>query len=432
MFDSLKEFHNLLGELRTVNNRNEKINILKKYPLCKNLLLATLDVSQQYYITSRDVRNSHPQDNFSVTKDIFKLLNMLTTRTLTGHIAVLFLSAFILEHKEYEETIYCILDKNLRAKVTPAMVNEAFPGLLYIFKVQQPIRYNKDTPLDFYKQKFYACQQTDGPRCIAVKKYGEVTLYTLKGAVRKNVNKVKKALESMERDNFVLDGELCLVDRRGRENYNTIHAVINRKADFERVRFVTHDILSIDAFFSGRGSIPFEDRLKDLNSICELKDRKEFHLGLMPYAFVNNEKCFEELKLIAVQAHWQGLILREDVPYVAQRTKHLLKVRKFFIRECKVLSVHNGKCGYEERKGKSKTKYFVISTLKEMMIHVEVKIFDQRVHVKRGFSTEERMHYRYKHKELLGKTISVSFEVVSSKGKEIMVISPHFRGVVKN
>jgi ATP-dependent DNA ligase len=62
-----------------------------------------------------------------------------------------------------------------------------------------------------------ASRKLDGVRCLAVVNYeGECTLYSRMGKELTTLNKVKEAIEATGVINYVFDGEICLVDEKGR------------------------------------------------------------------------------------------------------------------------------------------------------------------------------------------------------------------------
>ena len=112
----LKDLQTMVDELNTTNSTNEKKEILKKYPQCKEMLRWVYNPYTKFWVTSELLKKRKDLTSDEVYQDITILLHMLNGRRITGHDAISAVNAFIEANKEYEELIYCIIDKNLKTR----------------------------------------------------------------------------------------------------------------------------------------------------------------------------------------------------------------------------------------------------------------------------------------------------------------------------
>ena len=108
----------------------------------------------------------------------------------------------------------------------------------------------------------------------------------------------------------------------------------------------------------------------------------------------------------AIEKHWEGLVLRGDVPYEGRRSNAMLKLRptqeaEYIVREAVVSQMRLPLEGhYEERPALSRT-----SPSHHADIVIEHK--GEPVSVGSGFSAAQRLHYGAHPDELRGKAVTV-------------------------
>ena len=137
------------------------------------------------------------------------------------------------------------------------------------------------------------------------------------------------------------------------------------------------------------------------------------------------EETFASLQEDVEKYGWEGLILRHDVSYEGKRTKNLLKVKKFFDAEYKVIGIENDTMTFSE-KGKGQITY-------ETMKSVLIKHKGQTVNVGSGWSREQRDLYYKSPEKIIGKTITVQyFEETTNKQGTISLRFPTVKFVYEN
>ena len=158
-----------------------------------------------------------------------------------------------------EKLVYRIIDKNLEIRVGAKVLNKAIPGLIPEFNVALAQKYEPklasfgEDSLDTW----YASRKLDGVRCLAVvDDRGICKLYSRTGKEFTTLNKIKEAIETTNVVNTVFDGEVCLVDKNGDEDFQSVMRELKRKDhQIENPVFMMFDMIHKTVFDSG-GSRP--------------------------------------------------------------------------------------------------------------------------------------------------------------------------------
>jgi len=403
-YDEIQEF---VDKLKSTNSTNDKIAIIKEYKdeyKITQLLKYTYSPFKQFHVTSANLKKNKDikRDGYQSTS-LFYLLDALSKRTITGHDAIGSVNSFIESHPGCEQLIHCVIDKNLKTRTGADLINKAIPGCVPTFKVALANSYDKQKgKVDFNKQKWFASQKLDGVRCLAiVDEKGKCNFYSRQGKTFDTLNVLRDEIESLNLCNMVFDGEVCLMDKSGAEDFQGIMKEIKRKDHtIESPKYKVFDYLLLDEFDNQTSPRKLSERLTCFNLISDAFAEKLNCINLLAQWKVESEEHFQELAELATKNNWEGLILRKDSEYKGKRSNDLLKVKKFFDEEYVVKSVEtaihriivNGKEVEEEMLGS---------------VIIEHKGCD--VGVGSGFDQEERRKY-FKNPELIvGKTITVQY-----------------------
>ena len=403
-YDEVQEF---VDRLKSTNSTNDKIAIIKEYKdvyKIEKLLKYTYSPFKQFHVTSANLKKNKDikKDGYQ-SASLFYLLDALSNRTITGHDAIGHVNSFVEAHPGCEELIHCVIDKNLKTRTGADLINKAIPGCVPTFKVALANSYDKQKgKVNFNTQTWFASQKLDGVRCLAiVDEKGKCNFYSRQGKTFDTLNVLRDEIESLNLCNMVFDGEVCLMDESGAEDFQGIMKEIKRKEHtIQNPKYKVFDYLLLDEFDNQTSPRKLSDRLTCFNAIYNTFTEKLNSINLLEQWKVKSEEHFQELAELATKNNWEGLILRKDSEYKGKRSNDLLKVKKFFDEEYVVKSVEtavhriivNGKEVEEEMLGS---------------VIIEHKGCD--VGVGSGFDQEERRKY-FKNPELIiGKTITVQY-----------------------
>ena len=406
----LKEF---VEQMRATSSSLDKVEILKKQSdFIKKVLEYTYNPYKQYYVTSKTCKkNSDLCDPNKIHDTIFDLLDDLTNRVYTGHDAIAMVNSFVLQNDGYEELIYSIIDKDLKTRTGAKVINKAFPNLIPEFNVALAQTYEPKLASfgEGYSETWYASRKLDGVRCLAVvDEMGECTLYSRMGKEFTTLNKIKYAIEATGIINYVFDGEICLLDKDGNEDFQSVMKELRRKDhQIENPTFMIFDMIHKTEFDKGKSTDILSERLHTLRTwLGPRYDTKET-LRYLDQAVITDERHFDMWNQMASDNNWEGFMLRKDTFYEGKRSKNLLKVKKFFDAEYEVL-------GWDVdthevvRDGKSVSM--------TMLSQVWIEHKNHLVKVGSGFSQEQRLQYM--DGSIVGKTITVQYfeETANDKG----------------
>ena len=370
---TLQAVKNFSQELQATSSSNEKIEIIKSYSqnkwLCQ-VLQYVYSPYMQFGVTSDNCKKRHDLCDSDDLYLLFDLLDDLSNRVLTGHAAISAVNGFVLANKKYEDIIYNIIDKDLKTRAGASLINKAIPGLIPQFKVALAEAI-KDMP-DFENEEWFGSRKLDGVRCI-IRKEGDTTkAYSRQGKEFETLGNLINEVNKIEGD-FVLDGEVCIVDDNGNENFQDIMKQIRRKK---------HTIVNPKMFVF--------DMLTLNENIIEVLDQD----------FIPNVKYFNHLNDEAIAAGHEGIMIRNNVGYKGKRSKDILKVKQMHDAEYKVIDAVNGDMRIVED-GVEKT----IPCLSNIVIEHK----GNKVGVGSGFTLEQRKEYHKDHSKILGKIVTVQY-----------------------
>ena len=388
-----------IDDMRSTSSSTEKVGIIKEAsPYAHKALEYAYNPYKQYYVTSKTcIKNSHLKQVHSL--DLFEVLDKLSNREVTGHDAIKLVNGLD------DESIYKIIDKDLGIRAGAKVINKAIPNLIPTFSVALAKEYDSCD----WKDGWYASRKLDGVRCLAVvNNEGECTLYSRMGKELTTLNKVKTAIEATGIVSVVFDGEICLVDEKGNEDFQGIMKQLRRKNhQIENPAYMIFDMLDINEFNNQKGDIILSERLRTLRSWLQGRFIDNTILRYTDQTQITDDNHFNYWSELSSKEGWEGVMLRKDVSYEGKRTKNLVKVKKFFDAEYEVVDYDND--DHEVvRDGKSETI--------KMLAQVWIKHKGHRVKVGSGWSQEQRLQYM--DGSIVGKIITVRYfeETFNQKG----------------
>ena len=398
----------MVRDLRATSSTIDKQGIIEDYcninnvgaSFTKKILLYTYHPLWQYNVTSDNLKKKNQLKAKNSYKNFFDLLDDLKGRAITGHDAIGSVNAFVDKFPEYEELIHCIIDKDLKTRAGDKIINKAIPDHIPEFSVALADKY--DPNIVDWKDGWYVSRKIDGARCVAiVDSNGNATFYSRTGKEFDTLGVIAGGIKALGITNIVFDGELCLVDEDGNEDFQGIMKQLKKKDHtIPNPSYKIFDMISHDEFYSKKGQAnkAYSHRLNNLKEV--MKNNTCPCLSVLEQDKIKNDDHFAEWVAKANTNSWEGLMLRADEPYKGKRSKDLLKYKSFSDDEYEVVDVEMGPFRYVKNGAECE---------ETMLSCVTIMHKDHAVRVGSGFSIEQRQDF-YKHpKKILGKIITVQY-----------------------
>ncbi len=399
-YGTLERLAEMVADLNATNSKTDKAKKLANYPECRDLLRYTYDSFRTYGVTPDMLAKNAGLVKDPGAESFTDLLDALAARRTTGHDAIARVNGYIATHPSERDMVLCVLDRNLKLRIDEKTINKVFPGCVPTFDVALANKYSDINPdkLDVFDGTFYVSTKIDGLRCIAmVDAAGECKFYSRAGNEFTSLSKVKVELEKLNLRNVVFDGEICIIEPDGRENFSRAQSEIKKKdRQVESPRYLIFDCLPLQDFLDKRSEIKLSDRLATAKQFIPVGN--EF-MRVLEQTILTQES-FTRLKDEAEKNKWEGLIFRKNGPYQGKRSNDMLKFKKFHDAEYEVVGTE------------SDTIRRIVNgkdTSEVMMSKAVIVHKGTQVGVGSGWSMEQRIAFHKDPKLIVGKTITVQY-----------------------
>jgi DNA ligase-1 len=399
----LNYLQSFLNEMNKSSSGNYKIATICKHAdseFLKKIFNYTYNPFKKYGVHTKVlIKNSHLIAPENLYPNLFQLLDDLAENNLTGHAAIQAVNSFTNElPTDLQKIIHYILDRDLRMGASISSVLKIHPNIIPVFKVALAHPYSPSR-VDFVKEEWYGSRKLDGVRCICRKEGNTVTFYSRNGKEFETLGRIADDIKKIP-GNFILDGEVCMVDENGKEDFQGIMKQFRKKDHtIQNPKFLVFDCLTIEEFDNHKGTDKLADRLQrpTMNSISVGNFNT---LTIVEQVQINTEEEFTEMAKDAELNGYEGIMVRKNIGYEGTRSHSLLKVKKFHDAEYTVLECVNGTIRWTENGQQVE---------KECLSSIIVEHKGYRVSVGSGFSKEQREYYLNRHDELIGKTATIQY-----------------------
>lgn len=415
--------YDFVEQSNSTNSNTDKLNVLKEYTqykVVRKALVYTYDTFKQYGVTSKNCKKRSDlvaPENFY--NDFFSLLDDLDDRNITGHSAIQAVNAYVKANIEFEEIIWNILDRNLKTRSTTSMINKVVPGLIPTFDVALANAYNDKTAKKVdWNDNWYVSRKLDGVRCLTIiDANGGVKFFSRAGKPFLTLDNLKPSIYKLGLKNMVLDGEICMTDENGDEDFQSIIKEIKRKDHtIDNPHYFIFDMLTLKEFTNQVSETTVGYRLEQAKILID----NDKYISLLNQR-LGSDQILETMMEESKNGGWEGLMLRKDDTYKGKRSNDILKVKKFYDDEYVVVDLENA------------VNRVIINgkEIEELMLkNVIIEHKGNRVQVGSGFTHEQKRYYFENPNEILGKTITVQyFETTKNERGEESLRFPVMKGI---
>ena len=210
----------------------------------KTIFDDTYNTDRQYYIKKLELSFDKFDeltivDNYNI---FHEGLNKLNNREITGNAAITYITDIITKYNVEDQIVLLrILQRNLKIGLSYDSFLDVIGERKSKFEVALAENLNKVKNVNPIDGTYFISRKLDGVRCICyVNKYidnGEQNL-DIKFLSRQNkefttlsnlIEPIKKLMEKVNINEWILDGEICMMDDDGNENFSNLMKEITRK-----------------------------------------------------------------------------------------------------------------------------------------------------------------------------------------------------------
>lgn len=406
----MKEVIKLFEQIRNTSSLNEKSEIIKKNKenkLFKKCLKFLLDNNVTTGISTAKLhKHVEPETELdpmclSVRSSFEDVMNYLKKNNTGKDCDIYEIQCFLSGHEDDRDFYEQMITKKYRLGADAKLINKTIPGFILTFNVQL------GTPIDKCKLKgdeyIYITRKLNGTRCLWV---GD-RFMTRQGKEYIGLDHIKADLIALGYENMFIDGELLY---KNEENLTDSEAfqkgtgiAMSKDMNKMQLKFVVFDMFPLEEFWNGKSKETYSRRRLLLGGLEEtIGDMVDFQDYAPSVEVVeelyNGTEHSEIWKWLdyAEQHDWEGIMINLDTPYECKRTKNLIKVKRFYTYDLRVV-------GVEEGTGRNKG----------VLGSFIVKYKENTVNVGTGFTDEQRKHFWEHRDEMIGKIIEVKYKEVT-------------------
>ena len=382
-------------EILAENKENECLRLFLKYLL--NPFLIT-GISAKKISKETDKPPSRQFSGFHELMEYIYANNTGSDETIAN--IRQFLSAQELQMKDFYASI---ITKSARIGCDGKSVNKAF-GEEFIpqWEVQQAYNMEK-SPLK-KGEWFSLTQKLNGVRGT----YFEGKIISRQGKEFTGLEHITDSIARLfsEPDSIVLDGELVRHNPEGisdNENFRIGTGILSADdGDKESIRFIIFDILPKNEFLTGESELTYKDRLDSIKALGAKADELGLdHLSQVEVLYSGDDDTqIDHFLDIMVSQDKEGLMLNRDRKYFRKRHNGILKVKRFYTIDLRVLALEEGSGRLSGKLGAFVVDYKGNS-----------------VNVGSGMSDEQRDEYWKNKESLIGRVVEVKYKEESSDKK---------------
>lgn len=407
----------LVSELNKSNSSTDKVNALKQFDDCKQLLKYVYDTNiYQYGVTADNVIKlwESPSVASIASSEKFEhntlihLLSDLNNRSITGHRAVAAIMVFISKNPEYKQLILNAIDRNLEIRIGAPLINRVFPGLISEFNVSLGVSLSDYDPnrtkLDFSKNQFFASRKLDGVRTVAlIDGNGDITIKSRSGKEYLTLDLIKEQLKTLNLRNVVIDGECCLLNPDGTDNFQGMMKEIRKKNHtVQNAAYRCFDILSLDDFYRGTTTTKFSVRIENLRNTIS---GKLPNVDMIEQRLITSWKDVDDFQKEALDNDWEGLVLRKNDVYRGKRSNDLIKVKQFNECELVITGIETGPFRVIKYR-QDGTSY---EETEEVVTNLQSTYQGYPINIGSGLSIDSRRLFKQQPSLIVGKTVTVKY-----------------------
>jgi DNA ligase-1 len=415
--------YDICKEFQSTSSTIEKQNLLQRYEsnkLFKEVLKFLLDPMVVTGISKKKIDKNVRivyHETESGDYDLLDLLDYVKAHNTGADDNIAFVQWYIntlTNNEDLQSFLKSIITKSLKLGVDVKTVNKVYgKDFIPVLNVMLGTSVEKcKIPEGTW---FAISQKLNGSRCF----YYKGKLYTRQGKIYTGCEHIIKDIERINNHYFedenawVYDGELILKDSSlsDSEAFQKGVGIANSdKENKEELKLVIFDTIPTDEFEEGQSRSTYWARKVLLNGYARnIKELNLSNIEVVPmfYEGIDQSEIWKWLDY-AEENDMEGIMINLDTPYECKRTKNLIKVKKFYTLDLKVVDAVGGD-----------------GRLKGTLGALVVDYKGNTVNVGSGFSDEQRKEFWENRDSMIGRVIEVKYKEIT-KNKDTGLESLQF------
>jgi DNA ligase-1 len=401
----MEEVIRIFKQIQETSGKNDKESIIRKNKdneLFKKCLVFLLDGNITTGISKAKIEKALPDWSDRSFKDMFDLMEYLETNNTGRDIDISNVQRFVnMTNSDYSDFIKGIVTKSIKLGVDYKTVNKAIPNLIETWEVQLGSGFDK---LKLKKDEWFSLsQKLNGNRC----SFYNGRLISRQGKVFKGFQHIINDIIACGLENKFIDGELIRKNTDGLsdgENFRIGTGIINSDAETkEEIKLVIFDTFAAEQIKNKVSDctykIRYENNIKPLREEIEKKNLHNIEVVKVVYQGTDQSQINKWLDY-AVEHDWEGLMINKDATYKCKRTTDLIKVKRFYTMDLRVVDVLEGD-----------------GRLQGTLGALVAEFKGNTVNVGSGFSDEQRTDIWNNREDMIGKIVEVKYKEITSDKK---------------
>lgn len=396
----IKTVKSICDQIQSTNSKLEKEQILKTNKGNALFLKVIFFLLNPFIVTGlsdkkiyKSLSNVNPKSEFKDYSIEFVMNYLRENNTGTDQV-IANIQRFIYHQPDSMSEFYIqLFTKSLKLGCDSKTVNKVYgKNFIPTFDVQLANKYF-EMPQKVEGKDFTITLKVDGMRCVVVKENGAVSLFSRQGQPIEGLVDIENEIRNHDLDNFVLDGELTLLDDGGMtsgEQYKQTLKITRKDGEKHDIKLLAFDWLKLSDFQEQNCQMTYSERREKLDKQYSAMQ----FIKILPVLYTGKDTTQILSILTKVRdSDQEGIMINlNDVVYEFKRTSNLLKVK--VMQDCDLKII-----GFEEGSGR----------LSGTLGRINVDYKGNKLGVGSGFSDSDRAYFWKHQNELLGRVITVQF-----------------------
>lgn len=350
----LIEVYNIFNSINNLGSRNDKERVLKQNE--ENLLFKRICkfVYDPYVTTGLNLKKLSKEVNMKPIEsieNISQLMKYLKYHNTGRDIDIVTVQEYINNApKVLKQFIKEVCTKSLKCGLSKTTLNKIYrEDFIPTFDVMKAYKYFGNEKL-LRGREFILTEKLDGLRNVLIKENGTVKMFTCAGQKQLGFEEIEKEAEQLP-DNYVYDGEMISMNIEGLFTADLFRKTMSKARKKGTIKtamvFNCFDMVPLEDFKRGICRKPCIERKKQLAKVLKALDL--LFIQRVPVLYIGTDKkMVDQILEEVLEEKKEGLMLNfSDGPYECKRTKAILKIKKFYTCDLRVI-------GFEEGTGKNK------------------------------------------------------------------------------